>query len=129
MGEASPWSAEGLGRGHAKSTALKAASSEANSDPPYKEAYWYGRDTENRLANQLATVTAAVQASVKESKDLAKETSKESKETAKESKELVGKSVERSNLIIFLGFVSLAVLVSMQPELRVFFSLFLSKLK
>ena len=67
--------AEGLGRGHAKSTALKAASSEANSDPPYKEAYWYGRDTENRLANQLATVTAAVQASVKESKELAKETS------------------------------------------------------
>ena len=77
---------------------------------------------------------------MKESKDLAKETSKESKETAKESKELVekfakeskelvGKSVERSNLIIFLGFVSLAVLVSMQPELRVFFSLFLSKLK
>ena len=66
---------------------------------------------------------------MKESKDLAKETSKESKETAKESKELVGKSVERSNLITLLGFVSLAVLVSMQPELRVFFSLFLSKLK
>ena len=60
LGEASPWSAEGLGRGHAKSTALKAASSEANSDPPYKEAYWYGRDTENRLANQLATGIAAV---------------------------------------------------------------------
>ena len=75
LGEASPWSAEGLGRGHAKSTALKAASSEANSDPPYKEAYWYGRDTENRLANQLATGIAAVQASVKESKELVKETS------------------------------------------------------
>ena len=161
--------AEGLGRGHAKSSALKAASSEANSDPPCKEAYWYARDTENRLANQLATGIAAVQASVEECKDLAKETSKESKEIAKESKELVekfakeckdlaketskeckelvekfakeskdlakeskelvGKSVERSNLILFLGFAQLAVLVSMQPELRVFFSLFLSKLK
>ena len=53
--------AEGLGRGYAKSTALKSASSEANSDLPYKEAYWYGRDTENRLANQLATGVAAVQ--------------------------------------------------------------------
>jgi hypothetical protein len=48
---------------------------------------------------------------------------------AQESKELVEKSVERSNLITLLGFASLAVLVSMQPELRVFFSLFLSKLK
>ena len=48
---------------------------------------------------------------------------------AQESKELVGKSVERSNLITLLGFASLAVLVSMQPEMRVFFSLFLSKLK
>ena len=166
-------STEGQGCGHAKSTALKAASS----DPPYKEAYGYARDTENRLANQLATGLADVKAAVKEtndllektaresndlleknareskelveknareskelvektareSKELVEKTSKESNElvekTSKESKELVEKTVERTNLISFLGFASLAVLVSMQPELRVFFSLFLSKIK
>jgi uncharacterized membrane-anchored protein YhcB (DUF1043 family) len=188
-------STEGQGCGHAKSTALKASST----DPPYKEAYGYARDTENRLANQLATGLADVKAAVKETNDLLEKNAKESKElvqktakeskelvektakesrelveknakesrelvqktakeskelveknakesrelvqktakeskelvekNAKESRELVEKTVERTNLISFLGFASLAVLVSMQPELRVFFSLFLSKIK
>ena len=48
---------------------------------------------------------------------------------AKESKELVEKTIGRSNLITFLAFVSLAVLASMQPELRGLFSIFLSKIK
>ena len=109
---------DGQGCGHAKSTALKAASS----DPPYKEAYGYARDTENRLANQLAIGLAEVKAAVKETNELLEK-------NTKESKELVEKTVERTNLISFLGFALLAVLASMQPELRVLFSLFLSKIK
>jgi hypothetical protein len=58
-----------------------------------------------------------------------KETNELLEKNAKESKELVEKTVERTNLISFLGFALLAVLASMQPELRVLFSLFLSKIK
>jgi hypothetical protein len=97
-------------------------SKSSNEGPPYLEAYGYARDTENRLANQIAIGVAAFQATANEAKELLEKTSKE-------NKELVEKTIERQNLIIFLGFALLAMLASMQPELRGFFSLFLSKIK
>lgn len=110
-----------------------AASSNEGPPPPYLEAYGYARDTENRLANQIAIGVATFQATASEAKDLLEKTSKDNKElvgkTVQDNKELVEKTVQRQNLIIFLGFASLAMLASMQPEIRGFFSFFLSKIK
>ena len=121
-----------------------AASSNEGPPPPYLEAYGYARDTENRLANQIAIGVATFQATASEAKDLLEKTSKDNTEllektvqdtkelvgkTVQDNKELVEKTVQRQNLIIFLGFASLAMLASMQPEIRGFFSFFLSKIK
>ena len=111
---------------------VRPSSKSSNDGPPYLEAYGHARGTENRLANQIAIGVATFQATAKEAKEVAEKTSKESKElvekTSKESKELVEETIQRSNLIILLGFASLALLASMQPEIRGFFS-FLSKIK
>jgi polyhydroxyalkanoate synthesis regulator phasin len=129
----------------------KSKSSKEGPRPPYFEAYGYARDTENRLADQIAIGLSTFKSIAKEAKKLSEKISKESKElsekTSKESKELSEKIskenkelwektskeykeiMQRQNLLGFLGFALLAIFASIQPELRGFISFFLSKIK
>ena len=61
------------------SSALCAApASEGPPSPPYLEAYGYTRDTENRLASQIAMGVSTFQATADATKDLVEKNSKES---------------------------------------------------
>ena len=85
------------------------------------EAYGHARDTENRLANQIAIGEATLQATLNEAKEVAEKISKDNKELNRQMK-------QSTNLLIFLEIAWLAMLAYMQPEIRGFFS-FLSKIK